>query len=91
MNKHPVADGFQKKNVVMKKGIPVFEGYAATGRIGDVQFSIVCPNRQSCDEIWGLLEMNEGLDHNNVPKVVLCRASDIEMDVTAVALRETGK
>lgn len=81
MSKHPAADKFKKKRVVMKNYIPVFEGYAATGGISGVQFSIVCPDRESCDEIWNLLGKTP-LNHDGIQQVVICRASDIEMDVT---------
>jgi hypothetical protein len=87
---HPNTARFAKKHVVMKKGIPVFEGKAATGRLPNgTEFSIVCPDSDSCEEIWNLI-MPNSLDREGLQKVVLSRQSDIEMDVTAVKLRESN-
>lgn len=79
-------NGFRKMRVVMKKGIPVFEGYAVAGKLSNVPFSIVCPDKESCEKIWNTF-MSVELNHNIAEKVVLCRSSDVEMDVTAAKLR----
>ena len=81
MSKRPSAAKFKKRRVTMKKAIPVFQGYVATGEIGKFQFSIVSPDRETCNVIWDRLGMSAELDHRDVPEIVLCRASDVDRDV----------
>lgn len=82
MKTHPSTEQFTKRHVVMKKGIPVFEGEVATGMLNGTEFAIVCPDAESCEEIWNLIMPNP-LDRDGLQRVVLCRQSDIEMDVSA--------
>jgi hypothetical protein len=80
MSEFPSAKGFEKKKVIMKKAIPVFSGQAATGRLASgTEFSVVCPDAESCEEVWRLLGMKP-MDPSGLQKVILARHSDIELE-----------
>ena len=85
MKKFRTAARFKRSEVIMKKAIPVFHGFAASGSLqSGVQFSIVCPDADSCEEIWQLVTPIP-LDRKGLQKIVMARKKDIEMEVVKEA------